>query len=134
MKAFPLFFTLNIISLFSFNTAFNITEERLKDLDKMISSQIISAKLPTFGIIITNKTSTIFQNIYGENNEVTEKTPFIIGSVSKSFTALGVLKSGEDLNKKIRKFKRLYKRRCRKGYYRWRIIKSHKWIRILWIT
>ena len=61
MKAFPLFFILNIISLFSFNTAINITEERLKDLDKMISSQVNSARLPTFGIIITNKTSTIFQ-------------------------------------------------------------------------
>ena len=107
MKAFPLFFTLNIISLFSFNTAINITEERLKDLDKMISSQIISARLPTFGIIITNKNQTIFQKIYGENNEVTEKTPFIIGSVSKSFTALGVLKSGEDLNKTLDKFENL---------------------------
>ena len=45
--------------------------------------------------------------IYGENNEVTEKTPFIIGSVSKSFTALGVLKSGEDLNKTLDKFENL---------------------------
>ena len=107
MKTFPLFFTLNIISLFSFNTAINITEERLKDLDKMISSQVNSARLPTFGIIITNKKSTIFQEIYGENNEVTTKTPFIIGSVSKSFTALGVLKSGEDLNKTLDKFDNL---------------------------
>ena len=73
----------------------------------MINSQVKSAKLNTFGVIITNKTSTIFQKIYGENDKVTTTTPFIIGSISKCFTALGLLKSGEELNKTLDKFDNL---------------------------
>ena len=49
------------------------------------------AKLKTLGFIITNSNDTIYQNIYGEIDKATPKSPFILGSVSKSFTALAFL-------------------------------------------
>ena len=61
-------------------------------LNEMIQSQMKSARLNTVGFIITNKASTIFQNVYTEKDKASNTTPFILGSVSKSFTALGILK------------------------------------------
>ena len=103
-KLFQLYFIMNLISLFSINTAFYLTEEKKKHLVEMIESQIKLAKLHTFGLIITNKEETIFQNVFSENKQAANNTPFILGSVSKSFTALAVLKSGIDLNKKLVEF------------------------------
>ena len=53
-----------IVSLFVYNTTFELTEDKIKILDEMIQSQMKKAKLNTVGVIITNKTSTIFQNVY----------------------------------------------------------------------
>ena len=100
----PLFFILNLISLFSINFAFNLTQERRHHLEEMIKSQREQAKLHTFGIVVTNKNKTIFQNIFSENKQLTNDTLFIIGNISYSFTALAVLKSGIDLNKKLSEF------------------------------
>ena len=100
----PLFFILNLISLFSMNVAFNLTQERRHHLEEMIKSQREQAKLHTFGIVVTNKNETIFQNIFSENKQLTNDTLFIIGNISYSFTALAVLKSGVDLNKKLSEF------------------------------
>jgi CubicO group peptidase (beta-lactamase class C family) len=62
------------------------------------------AKLKTVGFIITNSTNTIYQNIYGEIDKVTTKSPFILGSVSKSFTALGLLNLNISLNQTLNKY------------------------------
>ena len=104
---FSLTFALNLISLFSINTAFYLSEKRRDKLEEMIKSQINSSNLHTFGIIITNKTDTIFQRIYEGNTEIKTNKSFIIGSVSKSFTALAVLKSEIELNKTLEQFANL---------------------------
>ena len=94
-------FILILFSVFIFNSAYNISEEKIVLLDDMIEKQMKSAKLNTLGLIITNKSSTIYQKIYSDNEKVNENTPFTIGSVSKSFTTLGLLKLNVDLNKTI---------------------------------
>ena len=99
-----LLFFLNFISIFSLKQPFNLTEQRKVDLEKMIKSQLELAKLHTIGIVITNKAETIFQKEYIENNKTSENSRFIIGSVSKSFTALAVLKSGVELNNTLNYF------------------------------
>ena len=98
------FFILIIISLFTNNLAYILSEERKKTLEDMVESQRKLAKLHTFALVVTNKTNTIFEGIFGDDKKVNEKTPFIIGSVSKSFTALALLKLGVDINKTLDQF------------------------------
>ena len=93
-----------IISLFVYNSTFELTEDKIKVLNEMIQSQMKSARLNTVGFIITNKTTTIFQNVYTEKDKASNTTPFILGSVSKSFTALGILKLNINLNQTLDKF------------------------------
>ena len=62
------------------------------------------ANLHTLGIVITNKTHTLFQNIFGENKEANSQTPFLIGSVTKSFTALSILQLNISLDQTLDNF------------------------------
>ena len=93
-----------LISLFINNLAYILSEERKKILDEILGKQRKLAKLHTFALIITNKNNTIFEGIYGEDKDINEKTPFVIGSVSKSFTALALLKLGVEINKTLDQF------------------------------
>ena len=90
-----------LLSLFISNLAFELSEEKINILNEMIERQMKEAKIETLGLIITNKKSTVYQNIYNGNEKINEATPFVIGSVSKSFTALGILKLNIDLKKTI---------------------------------
>ena len=94
-----IFFTLLIC-----NSAYDLSEEKIAKLDEMIESQRKLAKLHTVGLIVTNKNKTIHAKIYGEDNKVNNNTPFIIGSLSKSFAALAVLKLKIDINSTLDKF------------------------------
>ena len=93
-----------LISLFNFSLSYELSEERIKKLDEILNSQMKVAKLKTVGFIITNSNDTIFQKIYGDTEKVNTKTPFILGSVSKSFTALALLKLNIPLNQTLDKF------------------------------
>ena len=97
-------FILILISLFLYNFANDIIYERIPFLDKLIESNMKLAKLKTVGIIIVNKTSPIFKKVYGETDKVSLTSPFILGSVSKSFTALGILKLKINLDQTLDKF------------------------------
>ena len=70
----------------------------------MINNQMKEAKLKTVGFIITNSTTTLYQNVYGETNGISEKTPFVIGSITKSFTSLALLKLNISLNQTLDNF------------------------------
>ena len=97
-------FLIFLISLFSNCFNFELSQERIKKLDEIINSHMKLAKLKTVGFIITNSNDTIYQNIYGEIDKVTTKSPFILGSVSKSFTALAFLHLNISLNQTIDKY------------------------------
>ena len=99
MFFFP--FILIILSLFIGNLTFELSEEKINILNDMIERQMKEAKITTLGLIITNKNSTVYQNIFSNNEKINEATPFILGSVSKTFTSLGILKLNIDLNKTI---------------------------------
>ena len=96
-------FIILLISLFNNFLSYELSEERIKKLDKIINSQMKDAKLKTVGFIITNSSKTIFQKIYGETEKANTKTPFILGSVSKSFTALALLKLNISLSQTLDK-------------------------------
>ena len=92
------------VSLFAKNLSIELSIERIKELDKMIEKQTKKLNLHTFGIIVTNKTSKMYEKIFGENHKINVNSPFIIGSVSKSFTALAILKLNISLNKTLDQF------------------------------
>lgn len=100
MVLFPYILIL-FLSLFISNLTFELSEEKINILNEMIEKQMKEAKIDTLGLIITNKSSTVYQNIYSDNEKINGATPFVIGSVSKSFTSLGILKLNIDLNKTI---------------------------------
>ena len=82
---------LQLIILISSST-FIFDEAKKRKLEQLIEKQKKLAKMHTVGIIITNNETTLYQNIFSEDNKVTNQTPFILGSISKSFTALSTLK------------------------------------------
>ena len=90
------------ISLFIFIFSRTLDQEQIDQIDKLIEERLKSAKLDKFGIIIVNSSSIIHQKVFGEG--ITTKSHFPIASVTKSFTALGVLKLNISLNQTIDKF------------------------------
>ena len=97
-------FLIFLISLFINSINYELSQDRIKKLDEIINSLMKLAKLKTVGFIITNSNKTIYQNIYGEIDKVTTKSPFILGSVSKSFTALGLLNLNISLNQTLNNY------------------------------
>ena len=97
------YFIINLILLIGFHNSYELSDEKKEILEKMIESGIKNANLHSFGIVITNHSDTIYTKMYGENNDITDKTPFIIGSVTKSFTALSIYKENIDINQTLDK-------------------------------
>ena len=97
-------FIIILFSLLICNSAYDLSEEKIAKLDEMIESQRKLAKLHIVGLIITNKNKAILAKKYGEDNKLNNNTPFIIGSLSKSFTAMALLKLKIDINSTLDKF------------------------------
>lgn len=76
-----------------------LDEAQISQIDKVIQERMGTVKLNKFGIIIVNSTSIIHQKVFGEG--ITTKSHFPLASVTKSFTALGILKLDIPLNQTI---------------------------------
>ena len=87
------------ICCFSHNISINKTI-----IDEMINEQMKIAKLDTFGLIIIDSNSTIYKQIYGGRQGIDTNTPFVIGSVTKSFTALAILMLNISLDDTLDKY------------------------------
>lgn len=59
------------------------------DIDEYLERSVKSSNLPGMSVIIVDKDSVLFSNTYGNCENI--ETPFIIGSLSKSFTALAIM-------------------------------------------
>lgn len=93
-----------LFSLFNIILNYYLSDERKESLENLINDQMNLARLKTFGIIICDSNGLIYKKIFGETDSINEKSPFILGSVSKSFTALALLRAGIPLNKTVDKF------------------------------
>ena len=80
-----------LISIINYTSSYELSEEKIESLNTLINTQMKQARLKTLGLIITTSNGTLYQNIFGENETITTKSPFILGSVTKSFTALATL-------------------------------------------
>lgn len=102
-KVIPIIVTLTIA--FSLLSSVNAkeTSEGYNQIDEYLQSSVKSANIPGMASIIVNKDNVLFSNTYGNCPSI--DTPFIIGSLSKSFTAISIMQLVEQgrisLNDKI---------------------------------
>ncbi len=71
-------------------------EERLKEVDRFVYSSMQEQKLPGISLTITKNGETVYSKGHGYRDleklvPATENTLYMIGSITKSLTALGVL-------------------------------------------
>lgn len=73
------------------------------EIDSYLTDAFIKAHFPAMSITIVNKENVLFSKTYGDCEST--DTPFLLGSVSKSFTALSIMKLVEqgkiNLNAKL---------------------------------
>ena len=98
------FYCFLFLQLFILISAYDLDDKKKRQLENLINKEMKLANMHTLGIVITNKTDTLYQNIFGESDAANTKTPFVIGSVSKSFTALATLKLNISLNNTLDKY------------------------------
>ena len=79
-----------VIFLFYIQLIFIRNEINIAEIDKKLETEFESSHLKTASILLINKTDILFNKTYG-SSKVKSNTPFNLGSISKSFTALGVL-------------------------------------------
>lgn len=91
-----------LISLFFLIFSRSLNETQLNEIDRVIKERMKSAHLNKFGLVIVNSTSIIHQKVFGEGIDITSRFP--IASVTKSFTALAILKLNISLNETIDHF------------------------------
>ena len=105
-----LYMVLILIFCFSFLYITNVNTVYAKNNDidydsvsKVLEKDIKENHIPGMAVIVVNSDEVIFSKTYGNCENI--DTPFIIGSMSKSFTALSIMKLIEenkiDINKPI---------------------------------
>lgn len=81
-----------IISLFHFTLmACNLSAQNYNDqFDSYLEQELKNFEIPNLEVLVVNKDSILYSKSIGVNSGI--QTPYYIGSVSKSLSALGVLK------------------------------------------
>ncbi|EFU39571.1 putative penicillin-binding protein [Paenibacillus vortex V453] len=97
-------FTILSVLVFLFPTfdhAVEAEDARFGKIDLYMKEMMEEYKIPGLSVAVVQDEDIVFTNSYGvtgEGNAVSSKTPFLLGSISKSMTALGIvqlLESGQ---------------------------------------
>jgi len=87
------------LSTFSANAQVEGSRTDFKAIDQYITTKMRMAHIPGLAVAIVNKDEVVYLRGYGRadpsGRQVTPKTPFMIGSISKPFTALAVMQLAE---------------------------------------
>ncbi len=87
-------------------TTTNETSGVYNEIDKYLEDSFNKAHFPAMSVTIVNKTDIMFSKTYGDCKST--NTPFLLGSVSKSFTALCIMQLEEEnkisLNAKLSEY------------------------------
>lgn len=94
-KLAALITVLSILCLFCALAAYADTEEAdiYSDIDKYLRACAANAHIPALSVTITDSNNVLFAESYGDGANC--DTPFFIGSVSKSFTAVCIMQLAE---------------------------------------
>ncbi|SHJ87031.1 cyclic peptide transporter [Clostridium cavendishii DSM 21758] len=115
---FSVFISVMLSSTFVFAGESNgaidlLTQDESIEIEKFIQENMDNGKIPGLSITIVKDDRTIYQKGFGYSDiknktPVTDKTLFELGSTSKAFTALGILKLEQDglvkLNENVSKY------------------------------
>lgn len=101
MKRVPYFLILTISFLFLLPISHISAKDTLyPELHSYIENYLKDQRIPGAAISIVENNRIIYSESFGKTGgdeiEVTQDTPFLLGSISKSFTALAVLKFAEE--------------------------------------
>ena len=86
-----------VIFLFYIQLIFISNEINIAEINNKLETEFESSHLKTASVLLVNKTDILFNKTYG-SFKVKSNTPFNLGSISKSFTALGILQLIENKN------------------------------------
>lgn len=73
----------------------NIQKLNLENIDRHLQEIVRTYKIPGLAVAIVHENEIIFESCYGDASpgvDVSVKTPFLLGSTTKTFTALAVMK------------------------------------------
>ncbi|HWQ58483.1 MAG TPA: serine hydrolase domain-containing protein, partial [Clostridia bacterium] len=88
-KIIPLFLIISLAFLLPITVNAYAEQDTYKKIDQYVKQSIDRAHIPGMSILIVNKDEVLFSNTYGNCSSI--NTPFIIGSMSKSFTAVSIM-------------------------------------------
>ena len=77
------------VSLISSPTVFAHEEVDYEKIDKQLEQDVEDYNIPGMSVMVVNSEEVLFSGTYGNCESI--ETPFIIGSMSKSFTALAIM-------------------------------------------
>lgn len=72
-----------------------VMDERLAKLNEYLSTQALAAHIPNLAVAVVDSEEVLMTGVYGTEATASVRTPFILGSLSKSFTALSVMQLAE---------------------------------------
>ncbi|RAP26382.1 Beta-lactamase [Brevibacillus laterosporus] len=91
---------MNVVALSDSKTT-SLSNDEIGKMEQYIENQMKEGKIPGASVVIVKDDKTVYQKGFGyanvaEKKEITSNTLFEIGSNSKAFTALGILKLQQD--------------------------------------
>jgi len=103
---------INTYSIFIYATEISTSDDTFNKIDKFVNSTMETEKIPGMSISIVKEDKVLYSKGYGVSDEigttVTEETPFLLGTVTTSFTALGIMQLVQenkiDINSSVQKY------------------------------
>ena len=73
------------------------TDDRLREVDAFVRAEVGSGQVPGLAVVVVERGRVVFSRAYGGDRQtpMTTNTPVVIGSTSKSITALAVVQLAE---------------------------------------
>lgn len=91
---YMMFFILSFLFNVSYAIAAENSSPDYDEISDQIADDVEKYHIPGMAVMVVDKDSVLFQETYGNCDSIDE--PFIIGSMSKSFTALAIMQLVED--------------------------------------
>ena len=101
-------FWFSIFPVVTEQAAVNDDGDKMKQIDQYIRAEMKAAHIPGLSLGVVKGNQIVQLRSFGEKGTISPQTPFILGSSSKAFTAMAVMKLVEegkvDLETSIQKY------------------------------